>query len=83
MMSFAVFNTWNCGMIMQIALAKDRFIEMANARGMRQEFTTGLLNLINHRNILLVYIAAIVGAIIGAYIGKLFLKKHFEKAGIV
>lgn len=83
MMSFAVFNTWNCGMIMQIALAKDRFIEMANARGMRQVFTTGLLNLINHRNILLVYIAAIVGAIIGAYIGKLFLKKHFEKAGIV
>lgn len=83
MMSFAVFNTWNCGMIMQIALAKDRFIEMANARGMRQEFTTGLLTLINYRNILLVYIAAIVGAIIGAYIGKLFLKKHFEKAGIV
>ena len=83
MISFAVFNTWNCGTIMQIALAKDRFIEMANARNMRQEFTTGLLNLINYRNILLVYIAAIVGAIIGAYIGKLFLKKHFEKAGIV
>lgn len=83
MISFAVFNTWNCGIIMQIALAKDRFIEMANARNMRQEFTTGLLSLINYRNILLVYIAAIVGAIIGAYIGKLFLKKHFEKAGIV
>ncbi|MED5912351.1 MptD family putative ECF transporter S component [Streptococcus anginosus] len=83
MMSFAVFNTWNCGIILQIALAKDRFIEMANARNMRQEFTTGLLNLINYRNLVLVYIAAIVGAIIGAYIGKLFLKKHFEKAGIV
>lgn len=83
MMSFAVFNTWNCGIILQIALVKDRFIEMANARNMRQEFTTGLLNLINYRNLVLVYIAAIVGAIIGAYIGKLFLKKHFEKAGIV
>lgn len=83
MMSFAVFNTWNCGIIMQITLAKDRFIEMSNVRGMREDFITGLINLLKPENLLLVYIGAIVGGIVGAYIGKLFLKKHFEKAGIV
>ncbi len=42
-----------------------------------------LIALLNFQNMIFVYIGAIVGGIIGAYIGKVFLKKHFEKAGII
>ena len=83
MLSFAIFNTWICGFLMQILLAKDKVIEMAETRGMGHAYITKLIALVNYRSMILVYIGAIVGGIIGAYIGKVFLKKHFEKAGIV
>lgn len=50
---------------------------------MGEEYTRGLERLITYPNMALVYIGAFVGGIIGAYIGKAFLKKHFEKAGII
>ena len=62
MLSFAIFNTWICGFLMQVMK---------------------LIALLNFSSMILVYIGAIVGGIIGAYIGKAFLKKHFEKAGII
>ena len=68
---------------MQILLAKDKVIEMAETRGMGHAYIMKLIVLVNYRSMILVYIGAIVGGIIGAYIGKGFLKKHFEKAGIV
>ncbi|ASS37490.1 MptD family putative ECF transporter S component [Mogibacterium pumilum] len=83
MLSFAVFNTWICGFLMQILLAKDKVIELAETRGMGHEYIMKLIALLNYRNMILVYIGAIVGGVLGAYIGKAFLKKHFEKAGIV
>ena len=83
MLSFAAFNTWICGFLMQILLAKDKVIELAETRGMGHEYIMKLIALLNYRNMILVYIGAIVGGVLGAYIGKAFLKKHFEKAGIV
>ena len=83
MLSFAVFNTWICGFLMQILLAKDKVIELAETRGMGHDYIIKLISLLNYRSMILVYIGAIVGGILGAYIGKVFLKKHFEKAGIV
>ncbi|RRD94842.1 Trep_Strep domain-containing protein [Clostridiales bacterium COT073_COT-073] len=83
MLSFALFNTWICGFLMQIFLAKDKVIEMAETRGMGHDYIMKLIKLVNYRSLILVYIGAIIGGIIGAYIGKAFLKKHFEKAGIV
>lgn len=83
MLSFAVFNTWICGFLMQILLAKDKVIELAETKGMRHDYIMKLITLLNFRSMILVYIGAIVGGILGAYIGKVFLKKHFEKAGIV
>ena len=83
MLSFAVFNTWICGFLMQILLAKDKVIELAETRGMGRDYIMKLITLLNFRSMILVYIGAIVGGILGAYIGKVFLKKHFEKAGIV
>lgn len=83
MLSFAVFNTWICGFLMQILLAKDKVIELAETRGMGHDYIMKLITLLNFHSMILVYIGAIVGGILGAYIGKVFLKKHFEKAGIV
>ena len=83
MLSFAIFNTWICGFLMQILLAKDKVIELAETRGMGHDYIMKLITLLNFRSMILVYIGAIVGGIFGAYVGKVFLKKHFEKAGIV
>lgn len=83
MLSFAVFNTWICGFLMQVLLAKDKVIEIAETRGMGYAYIMKLIALLNFSSMILVYIGAIVGGIIGAYIGKAFLKKHFEKAGII
>jgi energy-coupling factor transport system substrate-specific component len=82
MFSFAVFNTWVCGSIMQVLLAKDRYLGMS-ASMMGEEFAGGMEKLVTYPNMALVYLGAILGGVIGAYIGKALLKKHFEKAGIV
>ena len=83
MLSFAIFNTWICGFLIQVLLAKDKVIEIAETRGMGYAYIMKLIALLNLSSMILVYIGAIVGGIIGAYIGKAFLKKHFEKAGII
>lgn len=83
MLSFAIFNTWICGFLMQVLLAKDKVIEIAETRGMGYAYIMKLIALLNFSSMILVYIGAIVGGIIGAYIGKAFLKKHFEKAAII
>lgn len=82
MLSFAVFNTWICGSIMQMLLAKDRYLEMT-VPTMGEEYTRGLERIVTYPNMALVYLGAIIGGVIGAYIGKALLRKHFEKAGIV
>ena len=79
MLSFTIFNTWICGFLMQILLAKDKVIEIAETRGMGYAYIMKLIALLNFSSMILVYIGAIVGGIIGAYIGKAFLKKHFKK----
>ncbi|MGI6333496.1 MAG: MptD family putative ECF transporter S component [Saccharofermentanales bacterium] len=82
MFSFAIFNTWICGSIMQVLLAKDRYLEMTLSM-MGEEFASGMERLVTYPNMALVYLGAILGGIVGSYIGKALLKKHFEKAGIV
>ncbi len=82
MMSFAIFNTWICGSLMQMLLAKERYIEMCLSQ-MRASYTYTLEKLITYSNMVFVYLGAVIGGIIGAYIGKALLKKHFKKAGII
>lgn len=81
MISFAIFNTWICGSLMQMLLAKKKYMELCMMMG--EDYTKALEKLITYGNMALVYLSAIVGGIIGAYIGKALLKKHFEKAGII
>ncbi|MGI6349728.1 MAG: MptD family putative ECF transporter S component [Eubacteriaceae bacterium] len=82
MFSYAVFNTWVCGSLMQLLLVKDKYMALSEPM-MGEEYAAGLERLVTYPNMALVYLGAIVGGIIGAYIGKALLKKHFEKAGIV
>lgn len=81
MLSYAIFSTWICGSLMQMILAKEKYMEMAMMMG--KDYVAALEKLITYPHMLLVYLGAFLGGIIGAYIGKALLKKHFEKAGIV
>lgn len=81
MLSFAIFNTWICGSLMQMLWAREKYIEMTMMMG--KEYVDTLERLITYSNMALVYLGAIIGGLIGAHIGRILLKKHFIKAGIV
>lgn len=81
MLAFAIFNTWICGSLMQMLLAKEKYIELSMMMG--KDYVDALEKLITYPHMALVYVGAIIGGIIGAYIGKSLLKKHFKKAGII
>ena len=81
MISFAIFNTWICGSLMQMLWAREKYIEMTMMMG--QEYVDALVKLVTYPHMVLVYAGAIVGGVIGAFIGKALLKKRFMKAGIV
>lgn len=79
--AFVVFNTWICGSLMQMLLAKEKYMEMSMMMG--KEYVDTLERLITYPNMALVYLGAIIGAVIGAYIARLLINKHFKKAGII
>ena len=81
MLSFAIFNTWICGSLMQMLWAREKYIELSMMMG--KEYVDILIKLITYQHMALVYIGAILGGLIGANIGRILLKKHFIKAGIV
>ena len=81
MLSFAIFNTWICGSLMQILWAREKYIEIAMVMG--EEYVNALIKLVTYPNMALVYLGAILGGLIGANIGRILLKKHFIKAGII
>ena len=81
MLSFAIFNTWICGSLMQMLWAREKYIEMTMMMG--NEYVDILIKLITYQHMALVYLGAIIGGLVGANIGRILLKKHFIKAGIV
>ena len=81
MLSFAIFNTWSCGSLMQMLWAREKYIEIAMVMG--EEYVNALIKLVTYPNMALVYLGAILGGLIGANIGRILLKKHFIKAGII
>ena len=81
MLSFAIFNTWICGSLMQMLWAREKYIEIAMVMG--EDYVNALIKLVTYPNRALVYLGAILGGLIGANIGRILLKKHFIKAGIV
>ena len=81
MLSFAIFNTWICGSLMQMLWAREKYIEIAMVMG--EEYVNALIKLVTYPNMALVYLGAILGGLIGANIGRILLKKQFIKAGII
>ena len=81
MLSFAIFNTWICGSLMQMLWAIEKYIEIAKVMG--EDYVNALIKLVTYPNMALVYLGAILGGLIGANIGRILLKKHFIKAGII
>ena len=82
MLSYAVFSTWICSSLMQMLLAKEKYLKMS-IEMMGKDYVDAMEKLITYPHMALVALGAFLGGIIGAYIGKALLKKHFEKAGIV
>lgn len=60
MFSFAVFNTWICGFLMQILLAKDKVIEIAETRGMGHDYIMKLIALVNYRSMWYILVLLLV-----------------------
>jgi len=81
MLSFAIFNTWICGSLMQMLWAREKYIEIAMVMG--EDYVNALIKLVTYPHMALVYLGAILGGLIGANIGRILLKKHFIKAGII
>ena len=81
MLTFAIFNTWICGSLMQMLWAREKYIEIAMVMG--EEYVNALIKLVTYPNMALVYLGAILGGLIGANIGRILLKKHFIKVGII
>lgn len=79
--AFAFFNTWICASLMQMLLAKEKYLEMSKM--MRKEYLDALEKLITYPHMAMVYSGALIGGLIGGIIGNKLLKKHFKKAGIV
>lgn len=82
MLSYAIFSTWICSSLMQMLLAKEKYMEWS-LMTMGKDYVDVLEKLITYPYMALVALGAFLGGILGAYIGKALLKKHFEKAGIV
>lgn len=81
MLAYAIYSMWPAGSLMQILLIPSIVDLLSQAMG--AEYTNALFMLVTWPNMALVYASAFICGIAGAYIGKFFLKKHFEKAGIV
>lgn len=78
--AFGIFNMWICGSLMQMLLAKEKYLEMCAMMG--SDYTQALEKLITYPHMAIVCAGAFVGGIVGAWIGRAMLKKHFIKAGI-
>lgn len=81
MLAYSIFSTWICGSLMQMLLAKEKYMELSMMMG--KDYVDMLEKLIIYPNMGIVYLGAFLGGMIGSYIGKAILKKHFEKAGII
>lgn len=77
MLSYAIFSTWICSSLMQMLLAKEKYMEWS-LMTMGKDYVDVLEKLITYPHMALVALGAFLGGILGAYIGKALLKKHFS-----
>ncbi|MDR2673104.1 MAG: MptD family putative ECF transporter S component [Coriobacteriales bacterium] len=81
---YAVFALClNLGIFAIILLARDYYYNFCIESGMTAEYMTELLAFVSGPLLVLTCALSVVGAVIGMLLGRVFLKKHFIKAGIV
>jgi energy-coupling factor transport system substrate-specific component len=73
----------NLGMFAIILFARDYYYDFCIASGMTPEYMEALLSFVGGPVLALSCALAVVGAAIGMLLGRVFLKRHFVKAGIV
>jgi energy-coupling factor transport system substrate-specific component len=83
-LGYAVFAVaLHLGLFAIILLAKDYYLEFCLASGMDPAYMDMLINFVTGPILLISTALAAAGATIGMLLGRVFLKKHFERAGIV
>jgi energy-coupling factor transport system substrate-specific component len=81
---YAVFSVSNnLGVFAIILLAKDYYFDFSIQSGMDAAYMNELMGLVSGPVLLVSCALAAVSAVIGMLLGKMFLRKHFERAGIV
>jgi energy-coupling factor transport system substrate-specific component len=73
----------NLGIFAIILFARDYYYDFCIESGMTAEYMEALLSFVSGPLLLLTCALSLVGAVIGMLLGRVFLKKHFVKAGIV
>jgi energy-coupling factor transport system substrate-specific component len=79
--AFAV--CYNLGMFALILFARDYYFDFCVESGMDAGYMNALIDFFSGPMLLLTSALAAAGAVIGMLLGRRFLKKHFERAGIV
>jgi energy-coupling factor transport system substrate-specific component len=73
----------NLGIFAIMLLARDYYYNFCIESGMTPEYMTALLDFMSGPLLLLTSALSAVGAVLGMLLGRAFLKKHFQKAGII
>lgn len=71
---------WFCGAFVPLILLKDLYLAALPAY---YDFYSSVFEIIAGPFFAISLVVTIVGCVAGAFLGKIFLKKHFERAGIV
>ncbi|MDR1068488.1 MAG: MptD family putative ECF transporter S component [Clostridiales Family XIII bacterium] len=82
--SYAVFGLcFDLGGFLIILLAGDYYYENSIKLGADTTYMDTLMNFMGGPVLAIACVLTVIGAIIGMLLGRAFLKKHFERAGIV
>jgi energy-coupling factor transport system substrate-specific component len=79
--AFAV--CFNLGMFAIILFARDYYYNFCIESGMTPEYMEELMDFVTGPLLALSSVLSAIGAVVGMLLGRVFLKKHFVKAGIV
>jgi energy-coupling factor transport system substrate-specific component len=79
--AFAV--CFNLGVFIMILLARDYYYDYGITNGLSAEYMDALLSFVSGPLLLLTSVLSAAGAVLGMLLGRVFLKKHFVRAGII
>lgn len=81
-LSFVIFTFNPMGSYIMLWLNKDSYFGYLTDKGTEQAYVDKMGSTAQGWMLPAMFLSIIIAALISAFIGKIFLKKHFEKAGI-